>query len=277
MFDAIFCISLERVTERRDFQQAQLSAFRNARIITAVDGQAIYPGDMPRDVRVAPWGWDSGQVEEWLRSLPAPVEHVEFIKQFWTRPLLPGEVGCTLSHVRALEHVVANDVVSLVIEDDVVFRERFPAACAALSAHVREHRVAFDLIYLWDAECCEIGESMNVTTLLRKSRFVYTTTAYVVTPAAARTLLSTTIKKNVIPADEWLIACAAAHPNPHISRMFPPVLTNVLTAVNDEFVALRDCPSTIEHGDSPQGTCQSTRDSALPVLPSASGVPTDSS
>ena len=49
---------------------------------------------------------------------------------------LPGELGCYLSHVKAMTHFLASPAeFALVLEDDITLTERLPAALAGLLAH----------------------------------------------------------------------------------------------------------------------------------------------
>jgi hypothetical protein len=60
----------------------------------------------------------------------------------------------------------------------------------------------------------------------------YNSHAYILTRKGAEKLLATQIEKNLIPADEFLMACQTEHPREDIRALFPPCLTSIATNRN---------------------------------------------
>lgn len=98
----IIVISLERAKERRERIQAQLSALNiDAMIMDAVDGQNL--SNIEKNKRI---------------TLEGGYRNGEFFK--------PGEIACTMSHIKALQIAQKeNWPYLIVLEDDVVLAEDF--------------------------------------------------------------------------------------------------------------------------------------------------------
>lgn len=101
----VLLINLPRSTERRERMEQRLSAIGLPyELLPAVDGRAR---------------WD-----ELLASVDVPA-----FERHTGRDVLPGEVGCYHSHLRAWQRFLASDAQTLlVLEDDMVFHADFVAA-----------------------------------------------------------------------------------------------------------------------------------------------------
>jgi len=98
----IVVISLERAKERRDRISAQLGSLGLPFIMMdAVDGKALSPDDMNKKIHL-PGGYRFGEV------------------------FRPGEIGCTMSHIKALQLAKEKGwEYVIILEDDVVLAEDF--------------------------------------------------------------------------------------------------------------------------------------------------------
>lgn len=98
----IVVISLERAKERREKIKSQLSALNiDAVIMDAVDGQNLSDLEKTRKI-----------------TLEGGYRQGEFFK--------PGEIACTMSHIKALQYAqFKNWPYLIVLEDDVVLAEDF--------------------------------------------------------------------------------------------------------------------------------------------------------
>jgi glycosyl transferase family 25 len=117
----VLLINLPRSTERLSRMQMRLHALGfDYEVLQAVDGQAL-----------------------WNELLPTV--DVRAFERHVGRDVLPGEVGCYHSHLKAWERFLASDAHTLlVLEDDVVFCDDFLSALR-VSLHGADH---WDLLKL---------------------------------------------------------------------------------------------------------------------------------
>ena len=120
--------------------------------------------------------------------------------KFWRDPQLErvltwGEIGCFLSHYKLWEHIALSEEPHLIIEDDAVLDKDLNEIVPYLGSH--------ELLYLAHLEMKRNGVVALSDDLIRPC-YPYHTTAYILTPSGARKLISTDIRHNIIPVDEYL-------------------------------------------------------------------------
>lgn len=98
------------------------------------------------------------------------------------RPLLKGEFGCSVSHLRVWEKIAESNLNGLVLEEDVVFDEINPSHVDWI---LQDHDSAW-LGYRWNT----LG-------------YWYNCHAYAITPDTARLLIEG-FAEDIIPVDEWV-------------------------------------------------------------------------
>lgn len=110
-------------------------------------------------------------------------------RRIWGQELTAGAVGCLFSHAKAWERALNLNESVLVLEDDVELLS--PAFDALFSRALKQLPANFGLLYLGDM--AKDNETIRKTTysanLMRLSRPLWGTYAYVVSPLAARRLL----------------------------------------------------------------------------------------
>ena len=150
---------------------------------------------------------------------------------WWSRPLLPGEIGCMVSHIDIWQKIVDEGLPGpiLILEDD------FHPQVGCNVGELPEPSKPWDVAYLgrW-----KIDKDAEETPLAGPEAWVepspsYCTHAYVVTLEGAKKLLEYNIKQNLIPADEFLQATLHPHRRQDIQELFPPKLNPVATAKQD--------------------------------------------
>ena len=104
--DAVYVINLARAKRRKQKMQAELGAWslsHKAHFVEAVDGTQIDEGWMQeQQLRTMP-GWkDIEAAVTWANS----GKGTDNMNPFWTREMLPGEIGCSLSHVQTWRQLV---------------------------------------------------------------------------------------------------------------------------------------------------------------------------
>ena len=97
--------------------------------------------------------------------------------------LLPGELGCRLSHEQALQYATTRNKPVLILEDDVNFVDDFQDKFATTINRIPP----WELLYLGGNHVIKpIEHSLNIVKPVR----IYTTGAYIITPDGAQRLLT---------------------------------------------------------------------------------------
>jgi GR25 family glycosyltransferase involved in LPS biosynthesis len=149
---------------------------------------------------------------------------------WWKRDVIPGEVGCMVSHIHIWERIVAEGLDRvLILEDDFNPLNKI--------SDLEEPTEDFDIAYLgrWKISKNAKEKSIGGSWVIPSAS--YCTHAYVVTLEGAKKLLNDyKIKQNLIPADEFLASTYTKHRRPDIAALFPPTIKAI--AVNKEaFIA----------------------------------------
>ena len=108
----------------------------------------------------------------------------DWVDPLLDRPLLKGEFGCSVSHLRVWEKIAESNLNGLILEEDAVFDEINPSHVDWM---LEDHDSAW-LGYRWNS----LG-------------YWYNCHAYAITPDTARILLGG-FKTDIIPVDEWIPA-----------------------------------------------------------------------
>lgn len=124
--------------------------------------------------------------------------------KFWNRDVLPGEVGCALSHWRVWNSAKENGYKKiLVLEEDFILERPF-------NADELNTDLNWTLLYLGhnfvEPPLHTISDNLVVPS------YTYNTHAYMLTGEGVRLLLEQNFNKYIFPVDEFLSATFAAHP-----------------------------------------------------------------
>jgi glycosyl transferase family 25 len=189
----VFVISLERSTERRRRVEEQLSQTGiQWQFLNAVDGYA-------------------------LPSMPLSYKQSK-VKRLQGYELTPGEIGCFLSHIKAWELCVQNNVATLIFEDDFLVGKNLEAVIDdLLSIADQWNLVRLSGIYETNHQ---ILQKRSTFDLVKNLGEPCGTAAYMIQPAAARILLENAADIYE-PVDHYLehyskhgLHCLAAKPYP---------------------------------------------------------------
>ena len=117
---------------------------------------------------------------------------------WWKRDVIPGEVGCMVSHIKVWERIVSEGLDRvLVLEDDFNPKGEI--------GKLEEPTVDFDVAYLGRYKIQKDAEEVAIDKTWVTPVASYCTHAYIVTLEGAKKLLNNyKIKQNLIPADEFL-------------------------------------------------------------------------
>jgi glycosyl transferase family 25 len=122
--------------------------------------------------------------------------------------LTPGMIGCSLSHLRVYEQIIADgEEISLVLEDDVRLPQGIADTAAEVAAHMSGSEVV--LMYFRSFGACALS-ARDSTPLSGGMQLLYpmkvsqpvTTGAYLITPEACRRLTEVILPIRVGP-DSW--------------------------------------------------------------------------
>ncbi len=189
----VFVISLERSTERRGRVEGQLiKTDIQWQFLNAVDGYA-------------------------LPSMPSSYKQSK-VKRLQGYELTPGEVGCFLSHIKAWELCVQNNVTTLVFEDDFLVGENLEVVIEdLLSIADQWSLVRLSGIYETNHQILKNRPDYELVKNLGEP---CGTAAYMIQPAAAKILLENAADIYE-PVDHYLehyskhsLHCLAAKPYP---------------------------------------------------------------
>ena len=142
-------------------------------------------------------------------------------KEHYSRPLLHGDIGCCMSHIKVWEAIIDDNEPALIMEDD----------CKLLVPieKVVEAAKPYDLFYLEFNEMDDRWENMyerHISEEIVVPVYPYLMSSYVVTPHAAHVFLEGGIKQNLIPDDEYLprmlpkLNAAGCHPQHRMAEQY---------------------------------------------------------
>ena len=176
-----YIINLAHRTDRRKlFEENNLDKLGEYEFIEGVNGKDIFYKDLVRQ------GLDTDK--NWRDRV-----------ENWSRPLLHGDIGCLMSHIKVWERIIDDDEPALILEDDCLLHEHVEVA-----AQMAE---GFDIFYL---EFTEMDEQWKhhpdryITSQIVKPVYPYLLSSYVLTPKAAQILIDGGIKQAMIPDDEYV-------------------------------------------------------------------------
>lgn len=169
-------LNLERCVDKR---KDMTNKFPNAIRLKAVDGREQTPES------IAPFKVD--------RSWRDPTSG---------RRITQGEVGCTMSHIKAWKLCTVLDEPIIVLEDDIEVLNSNYQELVNKYAH-------YDFLYLGYKDMQ--GECEVINSELKKPKFTYWTCSYYVTPKVAQALIDYCLNNALIPADEVCPAVLGIH------------------------------------------------------------------
>ena len=119
MLDAVYCLSLDRLKDRRINAINMLSGinFCDVYLVDAIDGRECGFGGFNKEGIYEYKNWKLSKEESQLQTNSGSVDMI-----YWQREVNEGEMGCGLSHYLAWKHAyeLKLDKV-LILEDDFYF------------------------------------------------------------------------------------------------------------------------------------------------------------
>ena len=201
----------------------QLSSATGFTILPAFDGRF---GEVPKDFSI---------YDKWNLGPEEP-------NSWWSRPVTPGEVGCSISHWKAWEEVAQSKGPCIILEED--FKVQRPLSDVTSMGISKD--VSWDLAYLGRNKINADAVEKEAGTGWVKPSPSYNCHAYLLKPEGAVLLLNDTFKKNIIPVDEYFPAVTAEHERSDIKKLFNNRVAAI--APKEDFINQANSISTTEPG-----------------------------
>ena len=209
--DKVYIISLDAYSQQK---QADLLNRLNRfglplgtpyEIVPAFDGRKGNP--LPQGISEYK-GWNLGEASD---------------NEWWNRPMLPGEIGCAISHYWVYNRIVRDGIeTALILEEDFWPIKQF--SLLDFEQFNNNWDIAILGRYKFEEEEHELTEQWVTPSLF------YNSHAYILTNSGAKDILSyPNLAQNLIPADELLIAACMQHLREDIRTMYPPKLVAIAT------------------------------------------------
>ena len=211
MIDAIYCVSLGRLPERRNFVLDLLRPYQDRfdiHFFEAIEGFGIYES------------WPLTDSNNW----------------WWSRRLKLGSLCNLLGHYSIWKHIYRNGYGSaLILEDDVRIVGNFLESLSIASVFMKNNDC--DIFYLG---CTPVGgyETTPVNDIIDKVGYTYNAHAYIVTKNSAKELFSSGIKNNLITNDEYITSTYCEHPREDIRNLYSNRKLNAYRLI-DEVISQR--------------------------------------
>lgn len=129
---------------------------------------------------------------------------------WWNRDVLPGEIGCAVSHWRVWKDAYENGYKRiLILEEDFTVLRQFN------SIEVDAIQEPWTIMYLGHSFVRQ--PKRRISDSVVEPDYTYTTHAYMLTNEGCRLLLEQNFDKSIIPLDEFLSATFCDHPRKDLS------------------------------------------------------------
>lgn len=162
---------------------------------------------------------------------------------WWNRDILPGEVGCTLSHLEVWKRIAEGEEERvLVLEED--FLGNIPIANLEV-----DNIPAWDFMYL-GRNPLDLNNEVSINDTFNIPLNSYCSHAYVITKEGATKLLKSGLRESVIPVDEFLPSMFTEHPRSDVNELFEDVGLVAIATKKDWVKQTSNAQSsTIGHGN----------------------------
>lgn len=237
MFDALYCISLIRLKERRKRVKEILSKLNifPQFLVDAVDGQDYEQSDFHKEniFEYENWALPDHECNLNFNTIPLQTVTMNLLEKriiqsneknedslyipYWNRDVTKGELGCSLSHVLIWQHAIKNkfDTI-LILEDDIYLNwEDLKNGLNIFENFARRNN--YDVFYL-GGQSLKDGEDIDEN--VSRTLFMYCTHAYILTSNAMNILLKSNYLSNMIVIDEFLSSFFMPHPREDIRNLY---------------------------------------------------------
>jgi GR25 family glycosyltransferase involved in LPS biosynthesis len=198
--DAVYCISLKRLVDRRKKMIDMLSQvnFCPVYIFDAIDGEVSDITDINKEGFNCYDGWKIDTDNHW-----------------WNRPVKMGELCATIGHYLIWKHIIKNGYrKALIFEDDVVFE--YNELLRGLNI-INDFKKDYDVFYLGSSP---VKPGIKENSLIEKCDYTYCLHAYIMTTEGADVLVNSNFLENMIPGDEFVPFSFCDHPRKDLRNIY---------------------------------------------------------
>tara|TARA_R110000744_G_scaffold322808_1_gene428758 strand:+ start:70 stop:1431 length:1362 start_codon:yes stop_codon:yes gene_type:complete len=147
-------------------------------------------------------GWDLNKSNNVPNFRIADWWKIDSENSFHNREVKPGEMGCTLSHLKIIKEAFEEGYKNiLILEEDFVYKGKFPTIKELKLIPNEASMVYLDRNQLWGNDREE-----RINKYITKVGYTYNNHAYIVTRKGMEEILNSSILDNVIAIDEFLPA-----------------------------------------------------------------------
>lgn len=217
--DKIYVVNLKRRADRKNKiseEISKLGLLDKTEFVEAVDG--CYIDDKyiaENELNIFPWKYTRYHSFFKLLKLHSKIRH------FYNREITPGEIGCSLSHLKIWQKIKSDNCKNaLILEDDSVLAiepEIFHSIVDRELQNLTQHNYNWDMLYLGRSPLTP--DIMRLNENLVKPGYSWGSHAYMLSQSGAEKLLVGDIKQNLIPVDEYLSAMFNCNFRPEILKL----------------------------------------------------------
>jgi len=210
--EKIYVLAINHSDEKYDDIQRRLSALGLPYNVPyeIIQGHNGYTDPMPEGTAVYE-GW--------------PLEGTT--NSFWKYPVNQGEIGCTLSHIKAWNQIVEEGVNrALILEED------FYGIKPLKDLKAPPSEIDWDFMYLGRYKFEDVTD-VEINDQWLYPGFSYNMQAYMLSQAGAQKLVDHHLEKNIFINDEFINATFTKHRRPDIEAMYPNKNITAISTVED--------------------------------------------
>ena len=214
MIDAIYCLSLERLKERRDkvINTLRDIHFCDVYLVDAVDGYSFDFGDFYNEGIYEYKEWKLSVEQSQLQTNSGSINMI-----YWQREVNKGEIGCGLSHFLAWKHAHELKLERvLFLEDDFYFNYHEFIHGLEIFNTFAKYRLC-DIFYLGSKPLID-GTPIDENII--QCNYTYLLHAYILQKDAIRVLVNGNYLSNIITPDEYVPASYCLHPRSDIRKLY---------------------------------------------------------
>jgi len=214
MFDAIYCLSMERYPQRRKNAirlLSQLTDLCPILFFSAIDAINYTKSEFNNQGFFPYPDWEIKNLKEDHR-IDYDMFHeynLQWVERFWNRPITRGEMGCMLSHYYIwVDAYKYGHQTILVFEDDFTFNINNLISGLQIYYDFRK-TFDYDIFYLGGAP---IIDGQHESDFVIKCEYIFQTHSYIVNWNWIETMIKSGCEKVIIPADEFFSVAIGKHP-----------------------------------------------------------------
>ena len=168
-------------------------------VYPAIDGKKLVSGEIE-----VPYTWK--QADNWK---------IVSDNNWWNNDMLPGEIGCLLSHYEVWLDIARNNYKNvLILEEDFKAELDFPS-----EEQLNKIPEGWDFVYLGKNNVPSYLDT-PINDTISKPGYAYNTHAYLLSGDGAKKLIKQEVNNKMVPADEFIPSIIGVHPRQDLLNLF---------------------------------------------------------